>query len=71
MVSSLRLTGELLSSSVNNVVLVPQVTCAVLKTEVDSTNVSENLSVLLQTEYPLGYEVSPLNFILLAINRVA
>lgn len=40
-----------------------------LKTEIDSTNVSKNLSVLLMTEYPLGWEVSPLNFLLLAIDR--
>lgn len=68
-VKSLKLIGELSSSSVNATILI-QVICVVLKTEIDSTNVSENLSVLLMTEYPLGWEVSPLNFLLLAIYRV-
>lgn len=75
MMNSLKLIGEFLwlflTVLVNTAILVWQITCAVIKTEVDSTNVSENLSVLLLAEYPLGHGVSPLNFILVAINRVA
>jgi len=55
---SLRLIGELLSSSVQATRWVWQVTCAALGTETNPTDVSENLSVRLLTGWIAFYQPS-------------